>query len=284
MSRDLRWCAHERTVVAGGLAVTAHANVATAWDARVVVVVPLHDQAEPLSACLDSIAAQDAPEGGLAVLVLDDCSSDDWTAAVSRHGRNLQMIVGGVRCGSAAKARNAALDFVDAALTRVRWVARLDADDRFSTSRSLIEACALGEERGADWILGGNRLVRHGEVLARVNPATDSLLNPQVVLTVLDEMARGVAYNELPSCNLILRARSGWRYPEVASAEDHWLVAELLLRHAESAAIMESPYYSDYTLGGDMTALNRRASTYCSSRAALHAEATMWSRQAGAAR
>jgi glycosyltransferase involved in cell wall biosynthesis len=284
VNSELQGFDHERTVVVGGLPVTVRANVEAAWDARVVVVVPLHDQAEPLSVCLESIAQQEVPKGGLAVLVLDDGSGDDWTATVSRRGSNLKVIVGGVRCGSAAKARNAAIELVDRALPRARWVARLDADDRFSTSRSLVEACALGDERCADWILGGNRLVRHGELLDRVNPATAALLNRQAVLTVLDEMARGVAYNELPSCNLILRARSGRRYPEVASAEDHWLVAELLLNHAESGAIMECPYYCDYNLGGETTALNRRASTYLSSRAALHAEATIWSRPAGVGR
>ncbi|MFE8598746.1 glycosyltransferase [Archangium violaceum] len=273
--------AHERTLDVAGSQVTAVANEQRAWNAEVAVTVTVHDQAGPLGACLESIAQQEFPGGEVGVVVVEDGSSDDWAATIGHFRQRLRLIVCRMRCGSPARARNAALSFVDAALPRAQWVARLDADDRFSTPRSLASACALGSRHGARWVLGGNRLVLGGSLLGRENAATEALLRAPTVLSILQAMSEGTAENELPSCNLLLRPRTGWRYPEVESAEDHWLVTDLLLNHTASGAILTEPPYCDYNLGGEVTAANRRTARYMSSRQALFAQARKWAARLG---
>lgn len=284
MKPDLAGFRHARTVSVAATSVTAVASERHAWSAEVVVMVNVHNQAGPLAPCLESIARQERPAGGLGVVVFDDESSDDWTVTVERFQERLPLVICRARCGAPARARNAALSFVDEVMRNARWVARLDADDCFSTARSLAAACAMGDHHAARWVLGGNRLIQEGRLLARENLATEALLRPAHVLSVLKSMAEGTAENELPSCNLLLRPRAGWRYPEVESAEDHWLVTDLLLNHARSGVVLTDPPYCDYNLGGEVTATNRRSERYVASRQALFAQAQVWAARVDAGR
>jgi glycosyltransferase involved in cell wall biosynthesis len=265
----------ERSAVVGGRRIDAFAADPAAWEAEVVVGVALHDQAAALDPCLASIHAQrGAPR--TAVLVVDDGSSDDWAAAAGPLLARPGVVAVRARCGSAARARNLALDLADALFPAARWAARLDADDRLATSRSLAAACAAGDRAGARFVLGGNRLRRGGALLRRANPADERLRDPGHLLALLGRMADGTAENELPSCNLLLARGCGWRYPDLASAEDHWLAAELLLRHGGDGAILAAPFYCDYTLDGPSTDANRAARRYLRSRRALYRAAAGW--------
>lgn len=270
---------HEKVAMAGGEPLRALAANPAAWDARVVVGVALHNQARWLPACLESIAAQQVPFA-LAIVVLDDASTDDWARTAGPWLEHPGVVAARSCCGSAARARNRILDLADALFPGARWVARLDADDRFSTPRSLAAACAAGERSRAAWVLGGNRLRVRGALLDRTNPATPLLRDPAHVAGILAKMADGTAENELPSCNLLLARKSGFRYPDVASAEDHWLVADLLINHLGDGVLLPAPFYCDYTLNGSATGASRRSREYLRSRRALHAAARRW---AGAA-
>jgi glycosyltransferase involved in cell wall biosynthesis len=274
--RDERGTPSVREVLLDGTRVRVRAAAAAAWEAEVVVGVALHDQADALPVCLDSILAQrHTPR--TTILILDDASTDGWTETAAGRLEHPGVVVVRSRCGGAARARNRILDLGDTLFPRARWIARLDPDDRFSDPCSLAAACALGERRGAAWVLGGNRLRRKGTLLERTNPAHERLRDPGFVVDLLASMAEGTAENELCSCNLLLARGSGFRYPEVRSAEDHWLVADLLINHPDSGAILAAPFYCDYTLEGSATGASRRAGTYLSSRQALHHAALRWS-------
>lgn len=266
----------EKAVLVRGAPVRAFATGSGAWRAEVVVGVALHDQARSLPECLASIASQrHAPRIG--VLILDDGSTDDWTGAaapwLTQPGT---VVVARSRCGTAARARNLILDLADALFPAARWVARLDADDRFACDVSLGAACATGDSHRAAYVLGGNRLRVGGELLPRTNPATEHLLDPAFLVTLLQRMADATAENELPSCNLLLARGSGFRYPDVVSAEDHWLVTDLLINHPGDGVILPAPFYCDYTLDGGTTGANRRSAEYLRSRRALHGAARRW--------
>jgi glycosyltransferase involved in cell wall biosynthesis len=221
-----------------------------------VVGVGLHNQAASIRRCLDSVFTQELAGRKLAVVLMDDQSSDDWQDQLEELWWRPELVVVSGRCGNASRTRNAILDFVDERFPHAKWVARLDADDCFSVSNSLLAACELGDQTGVQYVLGGNRLVVNGVLCDQENPATPNLQDSSQVLSLLGNMANGTAVNELPSCNLVLAARSGWRYPDVRSAEDHWLVADLLLNFTDQGAILESPYYCEYTLGGRETDQN----------------------------
>lgn len=267
----------ERTCVVGGVPLRASATDPAAWNAEVVVGVALHNQATALPECLASIAAQRC-RLRVATLVFDDASTDDWMGAAGAWLKRPGLVAAGSRCGSAARSRNRILDLVDALFPAARWVARLDADDRFADPCSLAAACTAGEQARATYVLGGNRLRASGELLARSNPASDLLFSPGFVLGLLARMADGSAENELPSCNLLLARGSGVRYPDVGSGEDHWLVSRLLICRPEEGAIFSAPFYCDYSVNGSVTAASRRSTAHVRSRRALYRAARRWTR------
>lgn len=253
----------------------AVANDGAAWDAEVVVSVALHNHAHALMDCLASILAQRGTPS-TAILIHDDESTDGWTRVAGPVLHHPSIVLARSRCGSAARARNRLLDLADELFPAARWVARLDADDRFAAADSLAQACRVGERSGALYVLGGNRLRWRGALLPRSNPAAGCLLDSLWVVDLLGRMADGSAENELPSCNLLLAARCGLRYPDVASAEDHWLVADLLINRPGDGAILTAPFYCDYTLGGSASRANRRFDDYLRSRRALYRAARRW--------
>ncbi|MFP4145078.1 MAG: glycosyltransferase family A protein [Phycisphaeraceae bacterium] len=256
--------------------VEARAVGSEAWQADVVVGVSLHNQAATLPDCLASIWAQELQGQRVGILLLDDASTDPWMETAGDLLSHPGLVLLKMRCGSAAASRNAVLDFVDAVWPCARWVARLDADDRLASSRALSAACSLGDAAGAKFVLGGNGLRQGGRILARDNAASEELLRPEFVLARLKAMAKGTAENEIPSCNLLLARRAGYRYPLCTSAEDHWLVVDLLLNHPQQGVILTEPMFAEYDLGGDLTRLNRRSDTYLASRRQLLAAAEEW--------
>lgn len=148
----------------------------TAWTAEIIVGVTLHNQARALRRCLSSVFEQTGLTQRLAVVVLDDGSKDEWQSVIAEFGVRPELIVIQGNCGSAARSRNAVLDFVDRSFAQARWIARLDADDRFTCPASLAAACSAGDARKTRFVLGGNRLVRDGQVLGLTNPASPELL------------------------------------------------------------------------------------------------------------
>jgi glycosyltransferase involved in cell wall biosynthesis len=249
---------------------------ATTWRARVVIGITLHNDAATIRRALASALAQDLPISDLAILVLDDGSSDGWNEAIADLiGKSNVVVIRG-HCGSAARARNAVLDYVDAHFPEAVWVARLDADDAFSTPHSVRTACEAGDAKNAIYVIGGNRLVRDGVLLKKTNPASQSLFNIGYLLELLGQMADGTAENELPSCNLLLRTRCRHRYADLPGAEDHRLVAQLLILSPERGAVLSDPFFADYSIMGKTSQTNRAEGRYFESRIKLEAAAKTW--------
>lgn len=263
-------------LMARNIQVVREPEDASAWLAPVIVGIVLHNNRASIRAALISALNQDLRPNGFAVLILDDGSIDSWMNEVPDLLESKNVVVLQANCGSPARARNAVLDYVDMHFKNARWVARLDGDDAFSAESSLRQACELGDRENASYVLGGNRLVIEGDLSDRVNPASQLLKEPEEVLGILKGMADGSCVNELPSCNLLLRAGIGFRYPDNVSAEDHRLVAQLLLLHAEQGAILEHPYFIDYRLNGGATMAARSGGDYLNSREKLFEAARVW--------
>ena len=152
----------------------------------------------------------------------------------------------------------------------------MDADDRFSFPNSLAMMLQKAMSTKAGFVIAGNRLRQGGKLLTRSNPAVEQLLESEYVLSRLARMAKGELEAELPSCNLLIGTHTGWRYPDQVSGEDHWLVAELLLRQAAKGAVLTDPFYADYELTGATTLLNHRQGRHLSSRKDLLRMALKW--------
>lgn len=272
---------HRCSISIGGRDV-AVAGDQQVFKTQVVIGVTLHNQAASLLDCLASISSQDSVPLPFSVLLLDDSSADDWPSALAALDPNIALCVAEAACGSAACARNTLLEIADCVFPSARWVARLDADDRFAAKGSFGSMVATALATGAGFVLGGNRLRYRGELLERTNPATPELLKRDYVLSRLGQMARGEDAGELPSCNLMLRTQVPWRYPEQTSAEDHWLVAKLLLQHPGEGAVLAHPFYADYTLEGSVTQENHHRARYLAARQALWSAAQGWAEKEAA--
>lgn len=251
-----------------------------AYCAEIVIGITVRNQANHLPSALASALAQSVVEEGRAVvLVLDDQSTDDWRERSREHLSNPRLIVATGACGTAARARNALLDLVDDHFPRARWVARLDADDCLASAESVAALCRAGEEAEARFVVGSNFLVVGGRRLGYANIADPKVLqNPRRLLALIESFCFGDSEQELPSCNLVLRCRSGVRYPDVRSAEDHWLVAQLLFFSSEAGVVVPSPVYSTYSLGGAETHYNRRSAQWAIQRERLARAAKTWVR------
>ncbi len=253
-------------------------------EARVVVgVTARHDHVAHLGRCLASVAEQRLPPESVAVVLLVDSGGKPFGAGLPIPPTLRERIwILSANCGNAARARNAVLDFVDARCPQVKWVARLDADDRFATPTSLAEVMGVGERTDSRFVLAGNRVVSRDGDLVRLNYAHPDLKSRSTLLACLEQMAAGTATNELPSCNLLLSTGAKWRYPEFSSGEDHWLVAELLFHRSAAGEVAEGVLYADYTVDGDATRDAKTRDAHRRSRAALHDAARTWDAVASA--
>ncbi len=248
-----------------------------AQSAVVAIAMPLHNQASTLYFALESALSQTLTEGHCAVVLLDDQSTDDWESEIADLLEHPGLILLKGHCGSAALARNAILDFVESDLPNVRWVARLDPDDLLCSSTSVDALVCEGEFKGASFVLGSNYLERD-----RVPVKPDNIANPDILLDreqlvqFIEAFCFGQSANELPSCNLLLRTRCGIRYPSIRSAEDHWLVAQLLFFRADEAAILPYPVYCHYSLRGQTTTNNEKIGAHRHVREELASASRTW--------
>lgn len=246
--------------------------------AEVVIGICLRNNAKTLPLALASAMAQQVVQAGRAIVViLDDASSDSWQAAASNWLGDPRVVVVSAVCGTAARARNALLDWVDAELPAARWVARLDADDRFADDTAVSALMGFGDQADAIFVLGSNHLAVGGTLQAQSNIAQPSVLQDRERLVAfIEAFCLNGQQQELPSCNLLLRTGIGIRYPDTRSAEDHWLVAELLIFHGHRGVVVPYPVYAVYSLGGAVTKLNRRSAQWGLQRQRLAAAVRCW--------
>ncbi|WP_197047234.1 glycosyltransferase family 2 protein [Paucibacter sp. KBW04] len=248
-----------------------------ALHAEVVVGVTHRNHPEELRVALESALAQEAPFG-VFCLVLDDSSDEGWMNSLSPELlADPRIVIAAGAFGSPAQARNGLLDLVDQHFPNARWVARMDADDRFATQVSLRAMIEAGHTYGSKYVVGSNSLSVDGVVLSGVNVASSAtLLDRGRLNAFIQAFCRHEVPNELPSCNLVLRTQSGIRYPSSVSAEDHWLVAGLLMHHPHDGCVVADPVYAVYSLGGAATLANKQSEAWTKSRLALASAADVW--------
>lgn len=250
-----------------------------AMQASVIVGLSHRNHPSGLSKALRSAMAQDMADD-LALLVLDDSSGEGWMQSLDADLlSDPRLVVAAGRFGSPAQSRNGLLDLVDECFPNAKWVARMDADDRFAEARSLRALVQAGDQSDSLFVIGSNRLSVEGDVLPAVNWAMAETLQDQDRLNAfIQAFCRQQVPNELPSCNLLLRTRSGIRYPNANSAEDHWLVAGLLMHRPHEGCVVTEPAYAVYALGGAVTQANQGSDAWAKSRLALAQAAEVWHR------
>jgi len=246
------------------------------FDKKIVVGVCMYNSVDTIRQCLTSIIEQDIFSSDIAIILFDDASTDKWKESIHDFLLFPNILVISANAGTPSRARNAILDFANINFPNLQWVARLDSDDYLSSVQSLSTMCQIGEKSNAKYVLGGNGLIKNGKKLKKINYATNKLNDTNEILEILEQMAQGTAYNEIPSCNLLLAAKSGWRYPDISSAEDHWLICDLLINYADEGKIIENFLYCDYTLSGKTTQHNTKNGNHTETRQKLYNASKMW--------
>ncbi len=248
-----------------------------AQTSGIVVTIALHNQAAELPQAILSILEQDVGPETVAILVLDDESTDNWRECAAGLLDHPHVAIAHGCCGSAAHTRNALLDLVDETFPRARWVARLDADDRLATKSSLRSMVEAGNRGTFDFVLGSNYLRQESKIIGSLNRADpEVLLDRECLASFVNAFCAGETEHELPSCNLLLRVRSKIRYPLTRSAEDHWLVAGLLMFNADRGCVVSEPAYAVYSIGGQATRHNRADSAWSHTRMRLSSAVRLW--------
>lgn len=246
-------------------------------NATVIVGIALHNQRAFIRNSLISALNQTIESGTLAIIILDDCSTDYWEEEVADLLQEPRVLVVDAVCGSPSHSRNTILDFVDQQLSCVKWVARLDADDVLDNTLSVNALVSAAEAANASYAIGSNCLVVDGVVLPDPNIAnSDLLLNKDKLADFIDSFCTGKSKHELPSCNLLMRTGLGIRYPLLRSAEDHWLVASLLMFYGDRAAVVAEPIYCRYSISGLETDVNRLQGKWQLARDQLRKAVNCW--------
>jgi glycosyltransferase involved in cell wall biosynthesis len=245
-------------------------------EAEVVVGMPMRNMAATVERSAESVLRQEGVRGRLVLLVADDDSSDDGPWKLRSLGERGRLVVIRGRFGAAWAVRNFILRVIERHARRCSLVLRLDADDVME-ERGIVRSVEASFRRMVSFrrgfrrscsraLLAGNSLALRGQQLARLNLPCERLAHPSGLMERLAGMASGDPLAELPSCNLVLRP-GGWRYPAVASAEDHWLTARVLL--GREVRIEQELVYCRYSLSGAVTRRNRAELRHQQARVSL---------------
>ena len=154
----------------------------------------------------------------------------------------------------------------------VSFIGRLDADDEYASEGVLSKIESKFDDIKPDVLVAGNYLRLDGKIIDRVNIATSKLTNKAYLLSRLKKMSKGIAEAELPSCNVFMTPNSLQDYPEISSAEDHFLLVRLLLSD-KKIEFAEDILLTIYNLSGNKTADNKQTEKYLNARKQLYEEA-----------
>ncbi|MGR5078587.1 glycosyltransferase family 2 protein [Photobacterium swingsii] len=255
-----------------------HSSTAEFDTADVLIAIAHKNQAQELSRALTSALNQTLVKMHIArIVVLDDDSDITWPSETEALLHHPAVTLLSAECGSPARTRNLLLDWADTQ-PNLKWVARLDADDELFSKNSLEGIWNTVRGTSSKAAIGSNKLRKDGEILPEDNIADPNELNDHFQLAgLIEKFASGRQQRELPSCNLMLSTNLGLRYPNIRSAEDHWLVTRLLMLHPSDIVVCPFPIYAIYSLDGEDTKQNKSNESWRDQRNRLAYVARTWS-------
>jgi glycosyltransferase involved in cell wall biosynthesis len=240
-------------------------------EKKFVIGIALHNGRKTIRRCIQSILDQENLSSHLWVLIADDDSNDGWEEEVSDLLALTNVMVIRVKNNATYKTRNDIHAYTRKYFGNVALIGRLDCDDVYSDNLVLSRIEQVQEQSGADVVLAGNYLRLNNKVISRVNRATKDLLDSDYLINRLRDMSNGIAEAELPSCNVFMSKRCLRDYPAKNSAEDHFLLVDLLLGNNDyKIAIAEDVLLTIYNLNGKITADNKRLALYLETRKELY--------------
>lgn len=240
---------------------------------KIVIGVAVHNNKGSIKRAIESILTQNKISKEIWIFLCDDDSCDDWKDEIRTYLESERIIYWRVNFHNVSKVRNFINDFIKTYFGKVSLIGRLDADDEYAAKDVLSRIEKVYEKTGADFIIAGNYLRQNNKILDKVNNPSSLLLEHSFLLNRLKEMAEGRAENELPSCNLFMTPENIRYYPDIKSAEDHFLVARILWNKENlKVVIAENLLLTIYSLNGSVTSENKTKNNYLCARKALYEE------------
>ena len=223
---------------------------------------------------MESILAQKGVKRDVWILIADDDSNDDWKKTLGDILKNEKIVIIDVKNHHVAKTRNDINRYIRILFEKVSFIGRLDADDEYADQTVLSKIERKFDGIKPDVLVAGNYLRLDGKIIDRVNTATPKLADMIYLLNRLKQMSEGIAEAELPSCNVFMTPNSLQDYPEISSAEDHFLLVRLLLNDKNlKIEFAEDILLTIYNLSGNKTADNKQTEKYLNARKQLYEEA-----------
>lgn len=243
-------------------------------EGKIVVGVAIHNNKKTIRSCLTSIIQQRKTHRKIWTLIVDDNSDDNWRYEVLDYLKDQRIVCWKVDFSNVSRVRNYINNFIVDFFGNVELIGRLDADDAFASQTVVSEIEKIRDKTNADVIFAGNYLKQNGRVLPRTNLATKSLAEPEYLLNRIKQMAEGVESAELPSCNTFMTVNHLEEYPDIPSAEDHFVTTRLLLNNRGlKLAFAEEVLLTVYSLDGQVTSSNKKRDLYQKAREQLYQEA-----------
>ena len=239
---------------------------------KIVIGVAVHNNKNTLRRCLESILTQKDVKRDVWILIADDDSNDDWEKSLGDILKNEKIVIIDVKNHHTAKTRNDINHYIKMLFENVSFIGRLDADDEYTSEDVLSKIECKFDDIKPDILVAGNHLRLDGKVIDRVNIATPKLANTTYLLNRLKQMSEGIAEAELPSCNVFMASNSLQDYPEISSAEDHFLLVRFLLSD-KKIEFTEDILLTIYNLSGNKTTDNKQTEKYLNARKQLYEEA-----------
>ena len=241
---------------------------------KIVIGVAVHNNKNTLRRCLESILTQKDVKRDVWILIADDDSNDDWEKSLGDILKNEKIVIIDVKNHHTAKTRNDINRYIKMLFENVSFIGRLDADDEYASKDVLSKIERKFDDTKPDVLVAGNYLRLDGKIIDRVNIATPKLADATYLLNRLKQMSEGIAEAELPSCNVFMTPNSLQDYPEISSAEDHFLFVRLLLNDKNlKIEFAEDILLTIYNLSGRKTADNKQTEKYLDARKQLYEEA-----------
>jgi len=236
----------------------------------IVLTMPLHNAAKTIRRAVLSIVNQKNVQRKLILVIGNDNSKDNWKYEIADLVTDNIIIINIAEGGKSYKVRNAINDYILSNLKNVAYVGRLDADDELADDFVISKLEKIIVNQNPDVIIAGNYQRKENNIIGK-NMPNKNILNFDYLMERLYKMSLDIPEAELPSCNTFIKTGCMINYPAKESAEDHWLLVELLLKSDKlKIHIAEDLIYSIYSLSGNLTNTNKEKSKYIKSRKELY--------------
>ena len=235
----------------------------------IVIGVAIHNNEDAIARCLGSIVAQTGFKRHLKVVIGDDASEDNWKEIAKPYLEKLDVDILPLSNRNISKTRNSINEYIRSALDHVSFVGRLDADDEYASDSAIKEIETLFDSTCSDVVIGSNGYLVDGKLIEKNNANNLRLLDQAYLMSRVNGMAQGIPEAELPSCNTFFRPEAMVPYPDVASAEDHFLTAYYLTHPSLFKVTVTDSIITNYNLTGITTQNNRFSGAYKEARTKL---------------